>query len=251
MVADPSPAGQSQSNGSQAVLLQQQPVPGPSPLPQQLQQHPLMPKSPMPNQQPMFPPGVKVPQVEQQQQSTGTVAQQQQAASTQRPASATQPVPLHRSNVPAAFPGSLSDLVVSFENVKQKGKPLSSISTPKNDSCELALRANNLSQVHKMLDGGYSSVPQPQDTEKPKYYVPRNPFQTPAYYPQTPHTLLSTPGIFAQLDVETLFWVFYYLPGTYQQQAFFSKVSRMLAHAFRVQVFSSKGIETSVVAFSC
>ena len=52
---------------------------------------------------------------------------------------------------------------------------------------------------------------------RPKYYVPRNPFQTAPYYPQAPHQLLQTPGIFAQLDVETLFWVFYYLPGTYQQ----------------------------------
>jgi CCR4-NOT transcription complex subunit 3 len=50
-----------------------------------------------------------------------------------------------------------------------------------------------------------------------KYYVPRNPFQTPVYYPQTPHPLLSTAGIFSQLDVETLFYVFYFLPGTYQQ----------------------------------
>jgi CCR4-NOT transcription complex subunit 3 len=25
---------------------------------------------------------------------------------------------------------------------------------------------NNLDQVHKMLEGGYTSMPQPQDTEK-------------------------------------------------------------------------------------
>jgi CCR4-NOT transcription complex subunit 3 len=57
---------------------------------------------------------------------------------------------------------------------------------------------------------------------RPKYYVPRNPFQTAPYYPQQPHHLLQTPAIFAQLDVETLFWVFYYLPGTYQQYAVIS-----------------------------
>lgn len=79
------------------------------------------------------------------------------------------------------------------------------------------MRMNNLDQVHKMLEGGYTSMPQPQDTEKPKYYVPRNPFQTAPYYPQTPHPLLNTSAIFSQLDVETLFYVFYYLPGTYQQ----------------------------------
>lgn len=52
---------------------------------------------------------------------------------------------------------------------------------------------------------------------RPKYYVPRNPIQTPAYYPQVPNPILSSPGIFSQLDVETLFYVFYYHPGTYQQ----------------------------------
>ena len=48
------------------------------------------------------------------------------------------------------MPGSLSDLVDSFENAKQKA----------------ALRMQNLDQVHKMLEGGYNNVPQPQDTEK-------------------------------------------------------------------------------------
>ena len=47
--------------------------------------------------------------------------------------------------------------------------------------------------------------------------MPRNPYQSPAYYPQQPLRLLSSPQLFAQLDVETLFYVFYYLPGTYQQ----------------------------------
>jgi CCR4-NOT transcription complex subunit 3 len=149
-------------------------------------------------QQHIFPPGVKVPPAEQQQASLQS--QVPQNIGSHRPTSTTQSMPQHRSTVPAAFPGSLSDLVVSFENVKQK-----------------AMRPNSLDQMHKILEGGYTSAPQPLDTEKPKYYVPRNPFQTASYYPQAPHQLLQTPGIFAQLDVETLFWVFYYLPGTFQQ----------------------------------
>ncbi|KAK0231158.1 Not1 N-terminal domain, CCR4-Not complex component-domain-containing protein [Armillaria fumosa] len=154
----------------------------PSPLPQQVQQAPgasTSGSSPLPSQAqaPQFPPGVKVP--------TETISVQQ---------------PPRPSAAPGAFPGSLSDLVVSFESVKQK-----------------ALRLPNNDNVHKMLEGGYSSMPQPQDTEKPKYYVPRTPYQTASYYPQTPHALLSTPAIFSQLDVETLFYVFYFLPGTYQQ----------------------------------
>ncbi|KAI0721921.1 Not1 N-terminal domain, CCR4-Not complex component-domain-containing protein [Cerioporus squamosus] len=200
---EPASSG-SQTNGvSVASAATVQSPPTPSPLPQQAQAFSAAPgasagTSPMPppaqQQQPQFPPGVllnnepaKVPQ--------GAVgARPPSAAASQLPVPLQQP----RAN---AFPGSLSDLVMSFESVKQKAPH----------------RMSNLDQVHKLLQGSYSSMPQPQDTEKPKYYVPRNPIQTPSYYPQVPHPLLSTPGIFSQLDVETLFYVFYYHPGTYQQ----------------------------------
>ncbi|KAL0580914.1 general negative regulator of transcription subunit 5 [Marasmius crinis-equi] len=142
---------------------------------------------------PQFPPGVKVPGGADQQGQLLTP--QQQLPLGNRPPSA---APAARQQ---QMPGSLSDLVGPFDNAKQKA----------------AMRMQNLDQVHKMLEGGYANVPQPQDTEKPKYYVPRHPFNTPSYYPQQPHPLLSTPAIFSQLDVETLFYVFYYLPGTYQQ----------------------------------
>ncbi|KAF8897186.1 Not1 N-terminal domain, CCR4-Not complex component-domain-containing protein [Infundibulicybe gibba] len=175
---------------------------GPSPLPQQLQHRPA---PPTPSQQPQFPPGAKITPSEQSGIPSSLSAPQQPQAQTigaQRPPSTSQQTPQSRTgSAPASFPGSLSDLVISFESVKQKA----------------ALRMSNLDQVHKMLEGGYSTAPQPQDTDKPKYYIPRNPFQTAPYYPQTPHALLSTTAIFSQLDVETLFYVFYFLPGTYQQ----------------------------------
>ncbi|KAJ7667668.1 Not1 N-terminal domain, CCR4-Not complex component-domain-containing protein [Mycena polygramma] len=152
--------------------------------------------SAVPQQVPQFPPGVKVPQSEQAGTSMLS-GPQQPSIGAQRPP----PQPVPQRTTAGAFPGSLSDLVVSFESVKQKA----------------ALRMANLDQVHKMLEGGYANVPQPQDTEKPKYYIPRNPYPTAAYYPQSPHPLLSTAAIYSQLDVETLFYVFYFLPGTYQQ----------------------------------
>ncbi|CAL1702165.1 unnamed protein product [Somion occarium] len=161
--------------------------------------------SPMPQPQQallQFPPGVKVPASE---QVHPTVIGQQPQPQGARPPSAAPSQGLsqqqQRPTAPTAFPGSLSDLVMSFENVKQKAPH----------------RMSNLGEVHKLLEGSYTTMPQPQDTEKPKYYVPRNPFQTPSYYPQTPHPVLNTPGIFSQLDVETLFYVFYFHPGTYQQ----------------------------------
>ncbi|KAK7060194.1 general negative regulator of transcription subunit 5 [Paramarasmius palmivorus] len=175
---------QQQVNGSNPQPASQA---APSPLPTQIQQYSGT-GSPAPQQQqqqqlPQFPPGMKDPQM--------------LAPHQQRPPSAAQ----GQTQAPGRMPGSLSDLVVSFEGAKQKA----------------ALRMQNLDSVHKYLDSSYGNMPQPQDTEKPKYYVPRHPYTTPAYYPQTPNPLLSTPAIFSQLDVETLFYVFYYLPGTYQQ----------------------------------
>ncbi|KAG6889055.1 hypothetical protein C0995_004338 [Termitomyces sp. Mi166 len=187
---------------------------GLSPLPQQIQQYNMPPpNSPLPSQttQPQFPSGVKPP------------AGEQATPAGQQPPSTSKQIPQQQQQRASstAFPGSLSDLVVSFENVKQKGEELFNLrflSWDSTSSTRLAAhRMTNLDQVHKMLEGGHSNVPQPQDTEKPKYYVPRNPFQTAPYYPQSPHPALSTPAIFSQLDVETLFYVFYFLPGTYQQ----------------------------------
>jgi CCR4-NOT transcription complex subunit 3 len=76
---------------------------GPSPLPQQVQQYPLS------QGQPQFPPGVKV----EQPQSISAVPTAQQTIGAQR-------VPAEQTRS-SAFPGSLSDLVMSFETVKQKG----------------------------------------------------------------------------------------------------------------------------------
>ena len=52
---------------------------------------------------------------------------------------------------------------------------------------------------------------------RPKYYVPRNPYATPTYYPQEPSSQFASPALFAKLDVDTLFYIFYYCPGTYLQ----------------------------------
>ncbi|KAF8450345.1 Not1 N-terminal domain, CCR4-Not complex component-domain-containing protein [Boletus edulis BED1] len=190
-----------QANGASQVAqftVPQPPPTGPSPLPRQVQQPStpgLSALSGTSSQPPQYPPGVKVlPSAEQQ-------PQEQANAGMLRPPSVN-----HAQQAPSrpaitTFPGSLSDLVASFETVKQKAPH----------------RMNNLGEVHKLLEGGYSHAPQPVDTEKPKYYVPRHPFNTPSFYSQTPHPVLSSPALFSQIDVETLFYVFYYLPGTYQQ----------------------------------
>ncbi|KAF7433394.1 proteinral negative regulator of transcription subunit 5 [Pleurotus ostreatus] len=202
----------SQLNGTSQQNTQAMPSSAAPPLPEQAQYTQTLAAPPNPTDVPspspsaaqamQFPPGVKIPQgPEQASTSQMPTSQQQLPVASARPPSTNQSQPPPRSSTASAFPGSLSDLVTSFEGVKQKA----------------AMRMSNLDQVHKMLEGGYPNMPQPQDTAKPKYYVPRTPFQTPPYYPQSPHPLLNTAGIFSQLDVETLFYVFYFLPGTYQQ----------------------------------
>jgi CCR4-NOT transcription complex subunit 3 len=40
---------------------------------------------------------------------------------------------------------------------------------------------------------------------------------TPGYYPQEPSGQFANPALFAKLDVDTLFYIFYYCQGTYLQ----------------------------------
>lgn len=136
---------------------QQQQAPGSSPLPPTVQTQP---------QQPQFPPGVKLDT-----QRPPSVLQQQPPQPPQQQQQTTQ-----RNGVPSL----LSDLVVPFENVKQKGERVSSDLVFYGKKCSAMLicvctrvaagtaahRMANLDQVHKLLDGGYSNMPQPQDTEK-------------------------------------------------------------------------------------
>ncbi|KAG8952828.1 general negative regulator of transcription subunit 5 [Tulasnella sp. 424] len=173
----PAPTARAANGPSQALAVQSQVPPpnlsaNPSPLPQQVQQFQTS-QSAVPSEG------------QSQQRPVGTQPGQ---ASVQPP---------QRTNLP----GSLGDLVSSFEAVKQKA----------------AQRMANPDQMHKLLEVAMNGTPQPTDTEKPKYYVPRNQYNTPPYYPQTPLPILSSPALFSQLDVETLFYVFYFLPGTYQQ----------------------------------
>ena len=51
--------------------------------------------------------------------------------------------------------------------------------------------------------------------------MPNQPYPTPGYYPQVPFALFETsPLIFEKFDTDTLFFIFYYQQGTYQQYVF-------------------------------
>ena len=58
---------------------------------------------------------------------------------------------------------------------------------------------------------------QARDAERPRQYVPRNPYATPAAFPTQPAAVFDGAAVFARLGTDTLFFVFYYQQGTYQQ----------------------------------
>ncbi|KAG0744848.1 hypothetical protein G6F62_003451 [Rhizopus arrhizus] len=97
----------------------------------------------------------------------------------------------------AKLPAALADLGLSFESAKSKH--------------------HNVQYTNQMLDASLQHVPDLIDSEMPKIYQPKNPFNTPAYYPQQPLAIFDNPVLYEKFDTDTLFYIFYYQPGTYQQ----------------------------------
>ncbi|KAH9824722.1 Not1 N-terminal domain, CCR4-Not complex component-domain-containing protein [Melampsora americana] len=92
---------------------------------------------------------------------------------------------------------SLADLVETFESLKA--------------------HEPSMMEMHSILDSGLSSIPQIEDAEKPSYYAPRNPYQTSSHYPQQPMAFEKRPAIWSEIEVEVLFYLFYYHQGGYLQ----------------------------------
>ena len=60
-------------------------------------------------------------------------------------------------------------------------------------------------------------MPHPSDSERLRHYLPRSPYMTPSYYPQSVPVASDTLDFFHRLSTETLFFIFYYLEGTKAQ----------------------------------
>ena len=87
--------------------------------------------------------------------------------------------------------------------------PLSApVSQPLNEEHHMALR---------MLETSFSRIPTGNDSDRVKQYVPRNPYPTPSVFPSTPSTVFDHSAVFEKFDTDTLFFIFYYQQGTYQQ----------------------------------
>ncbi len=97
------------------------------------------------------------------------------------------------------LPASLQDLVDSFEITKKRPAPANSTATL------------------RMLANSQATSPDALDAEAPRPYHPDVKFQSSSGYPQEPLNILEDPRLYNRIDPDTLFYVFYYKQGTYQQ----------------------------------
>ncbi|KAK1147388.1 general negative regulator of transcription subunit 5 [Aspergillus melleus] len=102
------------------------------------------------------------------------------------------------------LPPGLQDLIHSFEVTKSRASTTSSNPPP---------------SVQRLLAASLSTCPEPADAEKPRHYKPQNPYNTPLYYPQEPLSIFDDPRLYdtGRIDTDTLFYLFYYRQGSYQQ----------------------------------
>ena len=97
------------------------------------------------------------------------------------------------------LPPGLQDLIQSFEITKTR---VSSTPSP---------------SVQRLLNASHSTRPDSTDAEKPHHYKPQTRYATPRYYPQEPLHLLDDQQLYGRIDTDTLFYIFYYRQGTYEQ----------------------------------
>ena len=97
------------------------------------------------------------------------------------------------------LPPGLQDLLQSFEITKSRSS------------------APDSPAVQRMLQLSAATRPSYLDAEKPRHYRPDTHYKTPDYYPQEPFAYADDPALYAKIDTDTLFYIFYYRQNTYQQ----------------------------------
>ncbi|KAL0488544.1 hypothetical protein AKO1_015782 [Acrasis kona] len=71
--------------------------------------------------------------------------------------------------------------------------------------------------TNSMLEASLNALPGGTDCERPRAYVPLNECVVPDCFPTHPPSILGSPNLYANMDVDTLFFIFYFKQGTYQQ----------------------------------
>ncbi|KAF8448557.1 Not1 N-terminal domain, CCR4-Not complex component-domain-containing protein [Terfezia claveryi] len=103
-----------------------------------------------------------------------------------------------------SLPPGLRDLISSLESTRQRiTNPLQLHNSPAN--------------LSRILEGTLVNTPDTVDAEKPKHYKPVTKYHSPHYYPQEVLPIFDDPKLYQRIDTDTLFYIFYYKQGTYQQ----------------------------------
>lgn len=99
------------------------------------------------------------------------------------------------------LPPGLQDLIQSFDVTKERAG------------------TNPSPAIQRLLASSLTTCPEPGDAEKPRHYKPQHPFNSPLYYPQEPLSIFDDPRLYdtGRIDTDTLFYLFYYRQGSYQQ----------------------------------
>ncbi|KAI1153401.1 Not1 N-terminal domain, CCR4-Not complex component-domain-containing protein [Nemania diffusa] len=100
------------------------------------------------------------------------------------------------------LPAALHELVESYEAIKKKR------AVPVNSPSTLRMMVAS-QQSMNMMDTS--------DSEPPKSYKPETRYHSASGYPQEPLAILDDPRLYSRIEPDTLFYVFYYKQGSYQQ----------------------------------
>jgi CCR4-NOT transcription complex subunit 3 len=154
------------------------------------------------------------------------------------PPSATQPIKPESGT--GSMPPRLTELTNAGTSPRAKSAPATQASSPikavatssltdvKNrlfeNSMPLQRPAKRTRNVPKdydtnlaLLKTSLQHIPTPKDTDRPKQYVPRNPYRTPASFPSVPAAIFDDSAIFQKFSMDTLFFIFYFQQGTQHQ----------------------------------
>ncbi|ETW18224.1 hypothetical protein PFFVO_02740 [Plasmodium falciparum Vietnam Oak-Knoll (FVO)] len=73
-------------------------------------------------------------------------------------------------------------------------------------------------KLQEMIEGSYKNSIKKSDRDQYRQYTPRMLWGNPCkFFPTTPLSVYQSPELFEKLHLDTLFFIFYYQPGTYQQ----------------------------------
>lgn len=79
------------------------------------------------------------------------------------------------------------------------------------------MASKSKAEILSILNTSYLNCPDGFEMESSRSFVPKHPVNLPDYYPPSQPAILENPAIFERLDLDTLFFIFYYQQRTYPQ----------------------------------